>query len=86
MAFQLDGINIKETTQNELDTILDYYKASKIVIGHSITDDIKIDYNRSVIKIDVHHGYEMNSGKTKGILIENNNIYKLNDMGVKTKL
>lgn len=80
-----DGIFIKKTTQEELDSILDFYDASHIVIGHSIVDDIVSDYNDKVIKIDVSHGDEMRSGKTKGIFIKDN-VYKIDDKGNRSKL
>ncbi|ULC58177.1 metallophosphoesterase [Flaviramulus sp. BrNp1-15] len=86
MALKTDGIDIEPTTQEELDSILSYYKASKIVIGHSIVDDISTDYNNKVVKIDVKHGETFNSGKTKGILIENSQIHKIDDTKGKVKL
>lgn len=73
-------------TQTELDEILYYYDAKKIVIGHTVVDKISTDYSGKVIKIDVSHGNNKFSGKTKGILIENGIDYIVDDKGVKTKL
>ena len=79
IVFKLNGIHVAETTQEEVNNILEFYKAKKIIIGHSVVDDIKSDYMNSVIKIDVKHGKEINSGKTKGLLIEGNLYYKVDD-------
>lgn len=81
LMYLVNGIDVKATTQTELNTILAYYQASRIVIGHSIVNDIQVDYHGKVIKIDLKHGQEMNSGSTKGILFEQNHVFKLDDKG-----
>lgn len=82
----LNHISVKETSQDELEKILKYYGASRIFIGHSIVDDIKADYDGKVIKIDIKHGTHFKSGDTKGVLIENNRIYKVDDASNKIPL
>ncbi|KQC01343.1 metallophosphoesterase [Pedobacter sp. Hv1] len=86
IMFKLNGIDAQATSQNELDRILQFYDARRIIIGHSVVDDICTGYNNKVIKIDLKHGQEINSGKTKGLLIENNILYKVDDLNTKTKL
>ncbi len=86
IVFKLNGIDAQATTQSQLDNILKFYDASKIIIGHSVVDDISTGYNNKVIKIDLKHGNEINSGKTKGLFIENNKYYKIDDLKAKTKL
>ncbi len=86
IVFKLNGIDAKATTQSELDSILKFYDASKIIIGHSVVDDISTGYNNKVIKIDLKHGDEMSSGKTKGLFIENNVYYIIDDRNTKTEL
>ncbi|WP_316767702.1 metallophosphoesterase [Pedobacter frigiditerrae] len=86
IMFKLNGIDAKATTQNELDNILKFYDASRIIIGHSVVDDISTGYNNKVIKIDLKHGDEISSGKTKGLLVEKNAYYKIDDQRNKTKL
>ncbi|GAA4311474.1 metallophosphoesterase [Nibribacter koreensis] len=78
--------NYHKTTQEELDQILAFYKASTLVIGHSVYPDVTTDYQGKVIKIDVRHGQEKNSPKTEGILIENNTVYRIDGLGKKHKL
>ena len=67
-------------SEQDLKKVLHYYKASKIIVGHSIVGDIKSDYGGRVIKIDLKHGQEKFSGKTKGLLIKKGQLYILNDL------
>jgi len=84
--FKLNGVDASETTDKELATILSFYNSKRIIIGHSVVDDISAGYNNKVIKIDVKHGQKMGTGKTKGLFIEKNVFYKVNDLGIKEKL
>jgi len=61
--------------------ILEAYDASAIVIGHSIVDDISTDYAGRVIRIDVDHKDEMATGRTRGLLIENGEVFGVDDLG-----
>jgi hypothetical protein len=67
-------------SQQDLEKVLKHYKASSIIVGHSIVSDIKSDYEGRVIKIDLKHGQEKFSGNTKGLLIEEGKLYILNDL------
>lgn len=75
----LNNIKIKKTSEDELQKILRYYSATRMVIGHSVVDDVKIDYGDKIIKMDVKHGLVLNSGETKGVLFENGLVYKVDD-------
>ena len=86
LLFSLNGINAKKTTQTQVDSVLNFYKGSRIVIGHSIVNDIQYDYNGSVVKIDIKHSEIMFSGSTKGVLISNAEVFKLNDKGHQERL
>jgi hypothetical protein len=70
-------------SENQVDRILKRYDVDKIIIGHTIVRDISYDFNQKILRIDVKHGKNKFSGKTIGILIENNMIYKINDLGEK---
>ncbi|AMM52742.1 hypothetical protein TH61_04365 [Rufibacter sp. DG15C] len=78
--------NYHKTTQAELDQILDFYDASKLVVGHSIVFNVTTDYQGKLVKIDVKHGQEKNSPKTQGLLIESNQLYRIDGLGKKVKL
>jgi len=71
---------------NELNEVLKFYQAEKIVFGHSVMEDITKEFNGKAINTDVKHGQEKNSEKTKGLLIQNGIEYKIDGKGKKTKL
>ncbi len=72
--------------ENQLDEILQYYQANKIVFGHTVKEDITKEFNGKTINTDVKHGQEKNSDNTKGLLIENEIEFKLDGKGNKTRL
>lgn len=86
LAYAMKGKFINATSQQELNDILQFYDAEKIIIGHSNISDITAKYNNKVILLDVPHGEEIHSGHTKGLLIENNKFYKVDDTGNKSLL
>jgi len=81
-----NNIKINEMSQKELTSVLKFYGSTSMIIGHSIVDDIKVDYSGKVIKIDIKHGTTLKSGETKGILIENDRLYKVDDASKKIAL
>jgi hypothetical protein len=86
IMFMLNRIDAKATTQSELDSILNFYKVSKLIVGHCVVGDVRSSYQSKVISIDIKHGKKMNSGETKGLLIEGTVYFKNNDNGDRTKL
>ncbi|MFB9863329.1 metallophosphoesterase [Rufibacter immobilis] len=73
--------NLHKTTQQELEQTLAFYGASKIVIGHSVVEDVTPDYEGKVIKIDVKHGTGKKTGRTKGLLVRQRQEFKTDDLG-----
>jgi hypothetical protein len=71
---------------SEFRKIANYFNASRIVIGHTVVEDIMTDFGGSLIKIDVIQGKEKFTGRTRGILIENNKEFKIDDKGNKWPL
>ncbi|MFD1063492.1 metallophosphoesterase [Winogradskyella litorisediminis] len=69
--FWYRGLAREKLKSQELDEILEEFKAKKIIIGHTPVDSISSKYEGKLINIDVHHGQQMFSGKTYGLLIEN---------------
>ncbi len=70
-----------KASENEVDEILCYFEAGKIVVGHVVVEEVTTDYDGKLIKIDLKHGEEKCSGKTKGLLIEDRAVYEIDDMG-----
>lgn len=71
--------------EDQLDKILNFYQAKKIIFGHTVVDDITKEFDGRAINLDVKHGQEKNTGKTKGVLVERRTEYRINDNGIKTK-
>lgn len=86
LAYLTKGISVNATSQEELNNILKFYAANKIIIGHSNISDISATYDDKVILLDVAHGEEIHSGETKGLLIQTNDYYKVDDNNNKTLL
>lgn len=71
---------------DELNKVLKFYQSDKIVFGHTVVENITKEFNGKTINLDVKHGTEKNSEKTKGLLIESGIEYKIDGKGTKTQL
>lgn len=77
----------KKISLNSLDQILKFYNVEHIIIGHTIVEkEVTSDFNGKIIRVDIKHSYDKFTGKSQGLLIENDVFYKVNDSGVKFKL
>jgi hypothetical protein len=74
--------NYGKTPLYSVTRVLSYYNADKLVVGHSIVDDISTDYGGRIIRLDVDHY----TNTSCGILIEGNVIYKVKETGEKEVL
>ncbi len=64
-----------------------YFNVSLLVIGHSTTNDIEQEYDNSLINVDVHFPHkDTDINRSKGLLIELDNRFKVDDMGNKEKI
>ncbi|MGB5822183.1 MAG: metallophosphoesterase [Saonia sp.] len=82
----MNRLNYKKIKAVDLERILSHYNSKKIVIGHTIVKDISTGYSGKVIMVDVPHGHDKFTGKTKGILIENGKEFSIDDLGNKISL
>lgn len=82
----IDYKHYDKASSDEVSAVLKHYNAEKMVIGHTVVDDISTDYDGRLIRVDVKHGKEKTSGATKGLLIENGKEYTIDDLGVKSAL
>ena len=72
---------------NEVNNFLEYYHSKKVVIGHTIVDDISTEYNSKVVRIDLHHPVDINSEEeSKALIIENEILYKVDNAGGKFEI
>jgi hypothetical protein len=65
-----------------VDSILAFYAAKNMIIGHSVVEDITTDYDGRVIRIDVDH-YD---NPSSGILIKGDRIFKATKSGQKIRI
>lgn len=70
----------------DLDKVLDYYNAKRIIVGHSEVDDVEWRYDGRVIAVNVKHRKNYPLDKTAGLLIEKDNIYSVTYSGKKVLL
>lgn len=73
----------KKINQNQIDSITNYYKIEKIIVGHTIIDKIKTHYNGKVIGIDVPRYGKIGKNIPSALLIENNKYYATDELGRK---
>ena len=80
----------EDLTQEQVDAGLDKFNAKSIVVGHTLQSKVNRQYNGKVIGIDVKHpkDYQKHwpSGKSEGLLIENDTYYRLFANGDKKEL
>jgi len=76
--------------QEQVDRVLNKFKAKSIVVGHTLQSKVNKTYNGKVIGIDVHHpkDYHKNwpNGKSEGLLIENDKYYRVLADGKKKEI
>ena len=76
-----DGVYGK-ATQEDIDAILSYFDVESIIVGHCVVDEIKSHFDNGVFTIDVLHPPDQFSDrKLQALLIENNNIYRVDGHG-----
>lgn len=76
----------KKATQTEVDAVCNYYNVKKIIVGHTIVNEIKTHYNGKVINIDVSRHYDNSKNKPSALLIENNKFIAVNELGRKFEI
>jgi len=80
--FWYRGYINESISQEVLNAILARYEASKIVVGHSLVDDVRYYYDGKVIAIDTQHAI----GDSEGLLIDNGVEYRVDVKGKKSAI
>ncbi len=75
-----------KATIQEVNNLLEYYQSAKVVVGHTIVDDISTDYNGKVVRIDIEHPGKNSGQESKALLIENGILYKADITGKKIEI
>lgn len=76
----------KKSTPNQVKRALRHFRVDHIAIGHTIAKEVSLDYEGGVIRTDVKHGIEKESEHSQALLIEDQQLYRVNAKGEKTKL
>ena len=66
-------------TEASLDSILTFYDGARMIVGHSLVDDITTEFGGKVVRIDVDHY----TNPSSGIFILGDEIYKATKAGRK---
>ncbi len=80
------GIAYMEETQEDIENTLDAFSSSKMIIGHTIVDEIKYLYDQKVITIDLEHKLNSEKGIMYALLYENKEFYVIDSERNKTPL
>lgn len=80
------GISNQEEEQEDIEKTLLAFKARKMIIGHTVMDEIKYLYNQKVIAIDLEHQDNSEKGRMYALWIENGVFYSIDHNGVKSAL
>lgn len=80
------GIAKQTESQEDVDKTINNYKASKMIIGHTILGDIQYLYNDKVIAIDLEHQSNSEQGKMHALWCDSNGFSITNQNGTKKLL
>ena len=80
------GISNEEEKQEDIEKTLLAFKAKKMIIGHTVMDEIKYLYNQKVIAIDLEHQANSEKGKMYALWIEKGMFYSIDHNGAKSVL
>lgn len=75
------GLNGRKVSDKQLNKILKFYGAKKIIIGHSVVEKVQPLYDGRVINIDVPH--KLGPKRQKALLIDQQSYYEVNTQGEK---
>ena len=85
-VFWYRGLVENKVTENEIDNILQFTKSSKIIVGHTIVNDIAALYGGKVIAIDLEHQRNVDEGFMGALVIESGKFFCVDDKGNKQLL
>lgn len=76
-----DDEKYQPLSKEDLSLIMKKYGAKKIIIGHTIFEDVAPRYDGNIIPINVDNDDNREDGKGRGILIDSNKYYVIYDSG-----
>lgn len=79
----IDHGHYKKIDETILDEILRFYSARRLVIGHTVVDEVSTDFNNKVVRVDVQHAHNKFSPVSQGLIIDGEKIYRAYGNGAK---
>lgn len=76
-----DDEKYRPIKSDSLDMILNRYDADRIIVGHTIFEDISSFHNGRVIGVNVDNLENRNAGRGRALLIENDEFWIVDDKG-----
>lgn len=76
----------KQAIQSDISAICKFYEVDRIVVGHTVVDEISSYYEGKVLNIDVLRNGEVGKNKPSALLIEKNKFYVVDELGRKFSL
>ncbi|MEZ4894515.1 MAG: hypothetical protein R2778_16070 [Saprospiraceae bacterium] len=70
MFFGFGGLAKTQTTVEDVDMIMEYLGAKRIILGHTLKKDLTAYYDGRVVCIDLYHELNLQNGFAKALLIE----------------
>lgn len=70
----------------DLDKVLKYYDADKIIVGHTEVDEVEWRHDGRVVAVNVRHYVNFKENRSAGLLIEGDKFYSVNYEGDKVLL
>lgn len=80
------GIAKEDESQRDVENTLAKHKASKMIIGHTVFEEIQFLYNQKVIVIDLAHKINSENGKMFALWFEGKEFKTTDQNGIKTTL
>lgn len=77
--FWYRGYINKTMDEQVLNSIEKHFNVNRIVVGHSIVEDVSYFYNKKVIGIDTHHA----KGDSEGLFVEDGREYRIDGAGMR---
>lgn len=81
-----DKAKYNPISSDTLDLILKRYKVKRIIVGHTIFDDVSPFYDNKVIDVNVNNAKNKEKGLGRGVLIERKRYKIVGDNGIQREL
>lgn len=82
--FWYRGASKNQLNEEQVDQILAFAGAKRMVVGHTLVPDVTALYGGRVICVDLYHDENLRLGTLKTLFIESGYLYSLNDKGEKS--